>query len=813
MTAVWTRVATQLRRRVLAALLLAAAIAVAGGLVVASAAGARRTATSLHRMRLAARMNDVSISPAVDPVALRRLPEVIDAGRLTYVFAAFPDLADEGAKIVPFAMGDAAMLRSVDAGQLVRGRRPEAGRPDEVLVSEGLARRRHLGPGARLRIRLATSADRDRVFRGGTPSATGPVVDAAVTGVLREPLDLAQDPSDQDVEYLGGQETVYLPVDFFRVHVAPLFGDDLLNEGGAAVRLRHGAADLPRFRADADRLAKAQFGADTILQTTPAAEAVGAATRAVRVQAVAMWVFTAAAAVAVLFLLGQALHRHVATDAADHVALHAMGMTRRQLRLASVGLAAVIAVGGAVGAVVVAVVASPATPFGLARQAEPHPGIAVNVAILSVGALAIVALFTAWVIPATRRIPTPDAVADGDRRRSRLARAVEGVGLPPPATSGIAMAFDAGGAAGVPVRSTMATVAVAIAAVTAAATFGSSLGALSSSPRTYGWTFDAAIGNPNNGFTAPAGTDAAAASEAMVQRIESDGDVGAFTGIAFADVEVGGTSVRAMGIDTSHGAALPSLISGRHPEGDDEVAMTNSALRRLHRKVGDTVALQSTSGRVGARVVGRIAAPPNVVSQTQSGRAVELPMATLARLQPDVTSTLFFVRYRDGVAPGTAYRGLRQTFGPVVLRAIRPAEVENLRRVAWMPWMLAVLLLVLGVGTLAHVLVASVRRRRRDLAILKTIGFSRTQVSATIAWQATTLAVFAVVVGIPVGIATGRAAWRMVATAADVVARPVAPAGPLALGAAAAVVVANAVAAGPAWIAGRTQASRLLRTE
>ena len=54
----------------------------------------------------------------------------------------------------------------------------------------------------------------------------------------------------------------------------------------------------------------------------------------------------------------------------------------------------------------------------------------------------------------------------------------------------------------------------------------------------------------------------------------------------------------------------------------------------------------------------------------------------------------------------------------------------------------------------------SVRARRRDLAVLKTLGCSRRQVGATVAWQATTIVGLALVIGIPVGIIAGRWTWR-----------------------------------------------------
>src|SRR5207244_7935490 len=81
----------------------------------------------------------------------------------------------------------------------------------------------------------------------------------------------------------------------------------------------------------------------------------------------------------------------------------------------------------------------------------------------------------------------------------------------------------------------------------------------------------------------------------------------------------------------------------------------------------------------------------------------------------------------------------------------------------------------LAVGALALTLIGSVRRHQRDLAILKTIGFMRGQVFATVAWQATALAVGALVVGVPCGVALGRWTWDLVATGVGSVSPPIVP--------------------------------------
>jgi hypothetical protein len=56
---------------------------------------------------------------------------------------------------------------------------------------------------------------------------------------------------------------------------------------------------------------------------------------------------------------------------------------------------------------------------------------------------------------------------------------------------------------------------------------------------------------------------------------------------------------------------------------------------------------------------------------------------------------------------------------------------------------------VLAVTALVHALMAVTRHRRRDLAILKTIGFTRRQLSRTVAWQSTVIVLVAIAVGVP----------------------------------------------------------------
>ena len=116
-------------------------------------------------------------------------------------------------------------------------------------------------------------------------------------------------------------------------------------------------------------------------------------------------------------------------------------------------------------------------------------------------------------------------------------------------------------------------------------------------------------------------------------------------------------------------------------------------------------------------------------------------------------------------------------------------------------------LAVLAVGTLAHVLLTGVRRRRRDLALLKTLGFTRRQVLGTVAWEASAFAAVALLIGLPLGVIAGRWAWAVFASAAGVSTAATVPLATVLLAIPATLLAANLIAAG-ARLGGRPAAPR-----
>src|SRR5207237_1809891 len=97
------------------------------------------------------------------------------------------------------------------------------------------------------------------------------------------------------------------------------------------------------------------------------------ARRPIHLEAVGLLLFAGLTGVAALLVTGQALSRQVMADAEDNPTLAALGVSRRQLLLLPLVRVALIAVGGSVGAVLIALALSPLTPIGLARRAEIHP--------------------------------------------------------------------------------------------------------------------------------------------------------------------------------------------------------------------------------------------------------------------------------------------------------------------------------------------------------------------------------------------------------------------------------------------------------
>ncbi len=793
-------------------MVLALLVAVATGTVVASVAGARRTESAMDRFVAFSRPEDVYVQ-APDSVTAEKvaaLPQVVDHGRSPFVFLTrTPDGADAGS-VVTFAAADERIFRTMNRVDVIRGRQARTDDPTEVVVNELAARRLHLGVGSPLTL-YAYNLDQvlGSATSGGTPGVpAGPTFTVRVVGVVRAPADVNPGP-DVDVSYLGQQVVVLTPA-FLRTYATALGAGvhDLQGMEGVRIRLRHGLADLGAFTAAARPLIGDQGQILVGGDTATAAVSTG---RAIHFQALALLAFAALAGLAALVIVGQALARQVTLDSAEHPTLRALGMDPASMVLAAILPTAVIATAGVLAGVALAGVASPLFPMGLAGQAEIHPGLSLDPAVLGLGALAAEAavLVRAGLAArrAARRVTAGPAAVNPPARRWRLATSLASAGLPAPASSGVGMALDPGqGAATIPVRSAMVAGSTAVAGVMVALTFALSLNGLVHDPRRQGWNWDVLVGNPNS--------QAGAAAE-IVPRLADNPLVGAFSGVVPVEsIEVAGHQVEAGAVDDVKGDVFPTVVQGRAPRAADEIALAGATLAATGRRIGDTVDVKAGDRSQVLRIVAQVVAPTAGNLATSMSKGAVLTVAGARRLVPDVApASVFAVRYAPGADRQAAFASLERDFPRLVLGPVTAPEVQNLRRVAGLPYILAALLIVLGGAAMAHALVTTIRRRRRDLAILKTLGFVRRQVNATVAWQASTLAVVAVVVGLPLGLAVGRWSWALVVTQLGTSSGPVTPVVAAALALPLTLAVANLVAAGPGWMAGRVRPATVLRTE
>jgi ABC-type lipoprotein release transport system permease subunit len=184
-----------------------------------------------------------------------------------------------------------------------------------------------------------------------------------------------------------------------------------------------------------------------------------------------------------------------------------------------------------------------------------------------------------------------------------------------------------------------------------------------------------------------------------------------------------------------------------------------------------------------------------------------------------------FITIRPGVTPAAAQRSLDQVTAalnrpsdpdsPVsgVVAALRPAEIASYRTVDSTAVLLACLLATGAISALGLTLIASVRRRRREFALLKTLGFTQRQLAATVAWQSSVPASAGVIFGLPLGIAAGRWLWTLFARGISAVPDPNVPVLYIAAVAFGAVLFANLAAVFPGIIAARTPTALLLRNE
>jgi putative ABC transport system permease protein len=802
MLAVWLRVRAGLRQDWRGLAVLALVTALMGSVVLVALAGAHRTATAVSRFVQYAGPTEAQVaadSRTMDKIAA--LPSVAYTMRAAFMLAV-PVTADGRMAAAPGQVITMALVHSPPQARaiVIAGRPAVSSRASEVMINEAAARVLNARVGSVIHLRGYRPDQFQPVIDGAVLRPRVPLPAVRVVGIIRTPADLgARLDVPADVSYVG-DGTVLVTAAFYHRFAAKVGS----LEGGLAVHLKRGEAGLAPFESEVKRLAgnRAQIQAGSDDSTVAAS-----VQRGTSVQALALTLFGVIVAMAMLVIVGQSIARQAHTRSDDFPVLRALGASPGQLFAVAFAPGTLVAAGGMLLAIPAAYGLSALTPIGLARQAEVSPGLSFDAAVL-LGAAAAVALLltgraaiTAWRVT---RTGTGMPAAAAPSLASRAGQWMAHAGFPPTAVSGVRLAFEPGrDRTAVPVRSAIFGTTAALAAVMAAVVFGSSLAHVMADPAVVGWTWDLAVGNPHSG-------DISAQTE---QKLRNNPDVAGFTATAMAEAQLDGHHVTVVGMQSVRGAVAPPVLAGRLPDAPDEIALGGRDLRALHKRVGDQVTARTARGSVALHIVGQVVVPPDITNeQVQLGSGAVMTLPGAAALSSErLARNVFPVQLRRP-ADHAAIGRLKQQFPGAVLPAVPPPEIRNLQEVSGLPLALALLLTLLAAGTIAHTLVTSVRRRRRELAILKTVGFVARQVRATVAWQATAIAGLSLIIGLPLGIAAGRSAWILFATRIAI--EPVPVISPLVLLALPAVIVlANAVASFPAQAAAHTQPATVLRAE
>jgi ABC-type antimicrobial peptide transport system permease subunit len=173
----------------------------------------------------------------------------------------------------------------------------------------------------------------------------------------------------------------------------------------------------------------------------------------------------------------------------------------------------------------------------------------------------------------------------------------------------------------------------------------------------------------------------------------------------------------------------------------------------------------------------------------------------------------YLVRAEPGPAGKAAISALSRAYPSQTNLPQPPTNLVNFGEAVNFPLILSLVVVLFGIGTLLHLLLTSLNRRRRETGLLKSLGMLRRQIAYCVSWQTTTVAVIGIVIGVPLGIAAGRLVWTAFATNLGVESTPVVTIALLAAVALGTLVVANVLALVPALLAARARPASLLRSE
>jgi ABC-type lipoprotein release transport system permease subunit len=782
----------EIRRRWRSALFLMLVVGIVGAAVLAPAAGARRTRTALSRFNADSHSSSLQVTfldATKDELAGFRASTDVVAAPLFHAFGLVPSVAPGATVVAPV---DQAPGPTIDRPHVLSGRLPNPNTTDEIAIDESFAKGAHLRVGDRLDA-AGYTPQQIATLEGDASDAgppAGPKVRLRVVGIVRRPVDL------------GRTTGVSIPI-----RLTPAFEQRYANTIGGwgnalLVRTKHGAADLTAV----ENNARKYFGKDLAFSVTRLSDQNNGAQGAIDVLTIALWVCAAVAALAGATVVAIVLGREINQNGPDDATLQTLGLTRRQRALTYMPFMLLVGCGGVIVAALGAVVFSEMFPIGVARRAEPHLGFSADWTVLALGTVGLLA-FVVVIAGISAYRATRPAQQHDTPRASRLSDAVTRASLAPTITSGLGMALQRGkGRAAVPLLSAVVGATLGVVGISGAILYSANLDHLAGTPRLYGWTWDFKANDTLSDQSSCTKDDFGISQMPGVSALE-------VVCYATANITVDKHATNGWDIVPIRGAIATEMVAGRAPEARDEVALGATTMKALHKEIGDHVTAKGPHGSGDYRIVGETVFP----ELGQHQRLADGAVFTATGYAPLFDRNNYYRYFVGRFAPDADRAAILRRIQAIpaldsVATTSVPTEVSQLQQTSWTPVGVAALVGGLALLALAHALVTAVRRRRRDLAVLKTIGFERRQVRAVVAWQATTLAAIGLLVGFPAGLLVGGFVWRRIADAIGVADSLRYPASVL-LVVPAALLVVNLLAFFPAVAAARTRPAVALRTE
>ena len=706
-----------------------------------------------------------------------------------------------------FPPANADTFRTVERPVVLAGRMASPGRADEAVVSPHFLTAHHQHVGDILTLRLSTPAQAAAGIDASQTPPAGPRVMVRIVGVIKTPFGL-DSPGDS-----GGVIPTYALLTRYR---ADIMGTNTSNSPtyiNGLIRLAGGEAAIPAFRADLARVtgrSDIDVLDENIWIGDPARKVTG-------YEAACLLAFGLAALLAALVLVGQSVARYASAAVAELLVLRAVGLTRRQAassaaarpragrgrrrharrgrrdhrlqldadrrrlprgtepgdqrrlagarhRLGRVRAARscrdgghrVDRLAGRAGC------PRPQVPGGRGRGPGGSAGACHRRRALRARAGA-----------RPRGGPGPPGDRGGGRRRARRAGGADVLrghlrrgpatrrgsarrGSSPPSTARTARTS--------PRRAIVGAVA-GVLGVLAALTFSAGISDAVANPARFGQTWQlVALYGQDGQSLAPASVVSRAAA--------ADPDVTGYLDVRIGGAQSGPVSIESFTYTPVDGKQVPVVLTeGRMPASPAEIALAPTTARDLHAGVGSVVRL---AGGAAARpmTVSGIAFVPSGPHNNYDQGAWLTPggydrlfagahyaykfLAAVISLRPGANAAAVASRLDASVAKATHVQGV--TFMPP-----SPLPTAELEDVSVLPLALGGFLALLALGAVGHALVIAVRRRRHELAVLRTLGLTSGRSRLVVVTQATVLAVIGLALGIPLGLAVGRAVWRVVA--------------------------------------------------